>query len=72
LIDELAERSRAVRVVAETDDDALDFYRRCGFTVADAPAKFGRARHWCVQERHRPAASAVGERAGASAAGGSI
>jgi GNAT superfamily N-acetyltransferase len=50
LIDALAERLEAKRVVAETDDDAVGFYRRCGFAVEDAPAKFGRARYWCVRD----------------------
>jgi N-acetylglutamate synthase-like GNAT family acetyltransferase len=48
LIDALAERMGAEQVVAETDDDAVDFYRRCGFSVEDAPPRFGRARYWCV------------------------
>ena len=50
LIDALAERAGATRVVAETDDDAVGFYRRCGFRVEDSPPKFGRARYWCVRE----------------------
>jgi ribosomal protein S18 acetylase RimI-like enzyme len=51
LIDALAERAPwAERVVAETDDDAVGFYRRCGFAVENAPPKFGRARYWCVRE----------------------
>ena len=50
LLDALAERAGVKRVVAETDDDAVGFYRRCGFAVEDAPPKFGRARHWCVRE----------------------
>ena len=51
LIETLAERTHAERVVAETDDDAVGFYRRCGFTAEDAPPKFGRPRYWCTQER---------------------
>lgn len=50
LIDALAERLDAKQVVAETDDDAVGFYRRCGFVVEDAPPRFGRARYWCVRE----------------------
>jgi ribosomal protein S18 acetylase RimI-like enzyme len=50
LIDALAERACAKRVVAETDDDAVGFYRRCGFAVENAPPKFGRARYWCTRE----------------------
>jgi ribosomal protein S18 acetylase RimI-like enzyme len=50
LLDALAERAAASTVVAETDDDAVGFYRHCGFVVEDAPPKFGRARYWCVHE----------------------
>jgi ribosomal protein S18 acetylase RimI-like enzyme len=50
LIKALAERARAKRVVAETDDAAVGFYRRCGFAVEEAPPKHGRARYWCVRE----------------------
>lgn len=49
LIHALAERMRADQIVAETDDDAVGFYRRCGFCVEDAPPKFGRPRYWCVR-----------------------
>jgi len=48
LIDALAERLGARRVVAETDDDAVGFYRSCGFAIESARPKFGRARYWCV------------------------
>ena len=50
LIDALVKHHNAARVVAETDDDAVGFYRRCGFAAEDAPPKFGRARYWCVRE----------------------
>ena len=50
LIEALAERMSAERVVAETDDDAVGFYLRCGFSVEDAPHKFGCPRYWCVRE----------------------
>ena len=49
----LAERSGAERIVAETDDDAVGFYRRCGFVIEDAPPKFGQARYWCVRDDAR-------------------
>jgi ribosomal protein S18 acetylase RimI-like enzyme len=51
LIEALAERMGAERVVAETDDDAVGFYRSCGFTVEDAAPKFGQPRYWCVLGR---------------------
>jgi GNAT superfamily N-acetyltransferase len=50
LLDAIAERLGAERIVAETDDEAVGFYASCGFTVDDAPAKFGRARYWCLRE----------------------
>ena len=49
LLDALAERLRAKHLVAETDDDGVGSYARCGFAVEDAPPKFGRARYWCVR-----------------------
>ena len=52
LLDALAHRLEARTLVAETDDEAVGFYRRCGFSVEDAPPKFGRARYWCVREIH--------------------
>jgi N-acetylglutamate synthase-like GNAT family acetyltransferase len=36
LIDALAERADADQVVAETDDDAVNFHRQCSFSVSDA------------------------------------
>ncbi|TMK93300.1 MAG: GNAT family N-acetyltransferase [Actinobacteria bacterium] len=53
LLDSLAGRAGASMVVAETDDDAVGFYRRCGFAIEDAPPKFGRPRYWCVHEISR-------------------
>lgn len=50
LLDALAERLGAERIVAETDDGAVGFYAACGFSFEDAPPKFGRARYWCVRE----------------------
>ncbi len=51
LIDALAERMGAERVVAETDDAAVGFYRSCRFTVEDKAPKFGHRRYWCVLAR---------------------
>jgi ribosomal protein S18 acetylase RimI-like enzyme len=50
LLDALAERLGAERVIAETDDDAVGFYRRCGFTVEDTVPKFGRVRYRCTRD----------------------
>jgi len=49
LIEALAERMGAARVVAETDDAGVGFYLRCGFTVEDKEPKFGHRRYWCVR-----------------------
>ncbi len=49
LLDALTDRFGTTRIVAETDDDAVGFYRRCGFTVEVAPPKFGRHRYWCTR-----------------------
>ena len=35
-------------IIAETDDDAVDFYRKIGFAVTSAPAKNGVPRYACV------------------------
>ena len=51
LIDARAERMNADRVVAETDDSAVGFYRSCGFTVEEVAPKFGQRRYWCVLGR---------------------
>ena len=48
LIDALVERMGAERAVAETDDDAVGFYRSCGFAIEDKAPKFGHRRYWCV------------------------
>lgn len=49
LLDALGERFETHRMVAETDDEAVGFYRHCGFTIEDAPSKFGRPRYWCTR-----------------------
>jgi ribosomal protein S18 acetylase RimI-like enzyme len=49
LINSLAERMGAARIVAETDDEAVGFYRSCGFTIEDKAPKFGHRRYWCVR-----------------------
>jgi ribosomal protein S18 acetylase RimI-like enzyme len=49
LIDALVERMGAQRVVAETDDDAVGFYRSCGFIIEDKAPKSGHRRYWCVR-----------------------
>ncbi len=36
------------RLTAETDDDAVGFYRRSGFEVAEVPGRGGRRRYLCT------------------------
>lgn len=36
------------RLTAETDDDAVDFYRRSAFEIGDAPDRGGRRRYLCT------------------------
>ncbi|MCP2014067.1 ribosomal protein S18 acetylase RimI-like enzyme [Deinococcus sp. HSC-46F16] len=45
LLHALAEHLNAARLVAETDDGAVGFYRRAGFEVTPAPPRGGRARY---------------------------
>jgi GNAT superfamily N-acetyltransferase len=60
LVDALADVATASRLVAETDDDAVGFYRSCGFAVEPAAPRDGRARFRCtrpVEARAAPAAA---------------
>lgn len=41
-------REHLVPLLAETDEDAVGFYRRVGFTVSEAAEKGGRQRYCCV------------------------
>jgi GNAT superfamily N-acetyltransferase len=47
LLDGLAGVATARRLVAETDDDAVGFYERCGFTADEIEPKGGRRRYRC-------------------------
>jgi ribosomal protein S18 acetylase RimI-like enzyme len=49
LLDALTERFGTQRIVAETDDDAVGFYRACGFAIEQAAPKHGQKRYWCVR-----------------------
>jgi GNAT superfamily N-acetyltransferase len=46
-VDALAVVATARRLVAETDEDAVGFYSRCGFSVEEIEPKGGRARYRC-------------------------
>ncbi|CAM4394917.1 GNAT family N-acetyltransferase [Deinococcus marmoris] len=36
------------QLMAETDDDSVEFYRRSGFEIMEAPARGGRRRYLCT------------------------
>ena len=47
MVDALRERTPALPIDAETDDDAIGFYRKCGFS-ATAIQKYGVRRWMCT------------------------
>jgi GNAT superfamily N-acetyltransferase len=47
LVNALVDVATASRLVAETDEDAVGFYRRCGFAVEEVEPRDGRARFRC-------------------------
>ncbi|GMA16165.1 GNAT family N-acetyltransferase [Deinococcus metallilatus] len=51
LLRALAAHLNAAPLVAETDDNAVGFYRRAGFEVTTAPPKGGRPRYLCTLTR---------------------
>ena len=54
MIEQVMEGFHLLAMAAETDDDAVGFYRRCGFTVERCGAIGGRARYRCRRERPTP------------------
>lgn len=49
MIDELLKKEDISELVAETDKDAVDFYRRCGFNVNSLAEKYpGTERFLCI------------------------
>lgn len=50
LIDFIFNSFNAQNITAETDDDAIGFYKKYGFTVADTKAEFDTKRYVCVCE----------------------
>ena len=50
LIDFIFNSFNAQNITAETDDDAIGFYKKYGFTVADTKVKFDTKRYVCVCE----------------------
>lgn len=50
LIDFIFNSFNVNSIIAETDDDAIGFYKKYGFTVADTKVKFDTKRYVCVCE----------------------
>lgn len=50
LIDFIFDRFEVDNITAETDDDAIGFYKKYGFTVADTKVEFDTKRYVCVCE----------------------
>ncbi|WP_420596653.1 GNAT family N-acetyltransferase [Deinococcus sp.] len=48
LVSAVAAELRLSQLTAETDDDSVGFYRRCGFEIYAAPARSERRRFRCV------------------------
>lgn len=51
LIDFIFNSFNAQNITAETDDDAIGFYKKYGFTVADTKVKFDTKRYTCVKNK---------------------
>lgn len=48
IVETLKEQETAAELIAETDRDAVEFYRKCGFTVFSLGEKYpGVERFWC-------------------------
>ena len=46
MIEYVVENSRYETITAETDDDAVDFYKKCGFSITDLGYKYGNSRRY--------------------------
>ena len=51
LIDFIFNQFEANKVIAETDDDAIDFYKKYGFVVTDTKIEFDTKRYVVIKER---------------------
>ena len=51
LIDFIFNSFDAQNITAETDDDAIEFYKKYGFTVADTKVEFDTKRYTCVKNK---------------------
>ena len=51
LIDFIFNSFNVNNITAETDDDAIGFYKKYGFTVADTKVEFDTKRYTCVKNK---------------------
>lgn len=51
LIDYIFSKFAVSKIIAETDDDAIGFYKKYGFTVGDITVKFDAKRYTCVKNK---------------------
>ncbi|MEE1006147.1 MAG: GNAT family N-acetyltransferase [Acutalibacteraceae bacterium] len=51
LIDYIFSKFAVSKIIAETDDDAIGFYKKHGFTVVDITVKFDAKRYTCVKNK---------------------
>ena len=51
LIDYIFTQFAVNKITAETDDDAIGFYKKYGFTVGDITVKFDAKRYTCVKNK---------------------
>ena len=51
LIDYIFSKFEVNKIIAETDDDAIGFYKKYGFTVVDITVKFDVKRYTCVKNK---------------------
>ncbi|TSA81075.1 GNAT family N-acetyltransferase [Deinococcus detaillensis] len=54
LLHAVADHLQLQKLVAETDDESVGFYRRSGFQVSEAPARGGQRRFWCEMKLTSP------------------
>ena len=49
LLNAVADALHLTALTAETDDEAVNFYRRCGFEIQEASARGEQRRFWCLE-----------------------
>lgn len=53
LVDFIFKQFEVNRIFVETDDDAIGFYKKCGFTITDTKVRYDTLRYTCVCENDR-------------------